>query len=105
VVNVDETEQLILLKKLLGTNKQHIVSVKRSQFPAIPCSKYNLFVGGTVRQSPNFLSHSSFSKCQHLWKAIVAGIIPTDRGQQKTLDRQQASEESACFLLSFSCDD
>jgi len=36
-----------------------------------------------VRQFFFFLSHSSFSKYQYLWKAVVAGITSTDRRQQK----------------------
>ena len=48
----------------------------------IPCSKHSFFVGGTVRQISLFLSHSSFSKCQHLRKTVVAGILSTDRRQQ-----------------------
>jgi len=45
-------------------------SVKLSQFLVIPCSKHNFFVGGAVRQFSLFLSHSSFSKCQHLRETV-----------------------------------
>ena len=47
----------------------------------IPCSKHNFFAGLTVRQFSLFLYHSSFSKCQHLPKTVVAGILSTDRRQ------------------------
>ena len=50
-------------------------------FLVIPCSKHNFFDGLTVRQFSLFLFHSSFSKCQHLRKTVVAGILSTDRRQ------------------------
>jgi len=63
----------------------YIGSVQWSQFLVIPCSKHNIFDDRAVRQFSLFLSHSSFSKCQHLRKTVVARILPTDRRQQTKL--------------------
>jgi len=48
---------------------------------SIPCAKHNLVVDGAVHQFSLFLFHSSFSKCQQLWKAVMAGIFLMDLRQ------------------------
>jgi len=81
------------------TNKQYIGSVQWSQFSAIPCSKHNFFVGETVRQISLFLSHSSFSKRQHLRKTVVAGILSTDRRQQTNFSHAESFWKYIIFTI------
>jgi len=100
MVEFDLIDQLALLKKFFLC--QQTTHWKRAikLISSYSLFQTQLFVGGTVHEFSFFMSHRSFSKCQHLRKTVVAGILSTDRRQQTNFSFA-ASFWGICLLSAF----